>query len=43
MPVGSWPLSEVPFHHATEVDTFVTEKRRNEHLESGRRLWAKPC
>ena len=37
MPVGSWPLSEVPLAHATEVDTFVTEKRRNEHL-SGRRL-----
>ena len=37
MPVAPWPLSEVPLAHATEVETFVTEKRRNEHL-SGRRL-----
>ena len=37
MPVDSWPLSEVPLAHANEVETFVTEKRRNEHL-SGRRL-----
>ncbi len=37
MPVDAWPLSEVPLAQATEVQTFVTEKRRNEHL-SGRRL-----
>ncbi len=37
MPVGSWSLSDVPLAQAAEVDTFVTEKRRQEHL-SGRRL-----
>ena len=37
MPVSAWPLAEVPLAQVAEVDTFVTEKRRHEHL-SGRRL-----
>ena len=37
MPVQSWALDDVPLAQPAEVDTFVTEKRRNEHL-TGRRL-----
>jgi phosphopantetheinyl transferase (holo-ACP synthase) len=37
MPVSAWSLSDVPLAQAGEVDTFVTQKRRDEHL-SGRRL-----
>ena len=37
MPVRDWNISEVPLAQASEVETFVTEKRRHEHL-TGRRL-----
>lgn len=37
MPVRDWNLAEVPLAQASEVQTFVTGKRRREHL-TGRRL-----
>ena len=37
MPVSSYELSQVNLVSADEISTFVTQKRRNEHL-SGRKL-----